>query len=158
MVAYVGHPGRGLDIGDEGLVLSSSGSACHVRWESGGLTGQITLTATNDLVPGEHSSPSAKHAYTSIEDAFGEDALVSCAVRDVYEAEGEAGLLQALAQEGHLTTLADAVEEAVGVVATRIRQDPSFQTVLGQLDDHEGDNLVNLAAVMLVREAFDKEA
>jgi len=147
-VSYCGDGGDGLVIDDKGKVLSAAGSGSHVMWSTGKRKGEITLTANVDLVA------TRTVAY---EDDLDSGGLVSVAVRDTYDSGGEVALLNALNEEGHLATFAPIAEEALQMVASRIRQDPSIREVLAQLDDDEGSGFVALAASVLLRDAFGGE-
>lgn len=142
-VSFVGseYDGDRLTVGDEGKVLSNGGSASHVLWATGDREGQITLTANNDLLAAEGQS--VHH-----------EALVSMAVRDVYDRRGNSGLLRVLANEGHLAAISPVAEEALELVTARIRDDAAVQEVLASLDDDEADGFVSFAALALMRDAF----
>lgn len=147
-VTYVGseYDGDRLTIGDQGKVLSNGGSASHVIWASGERQGAITLTNNGDLLPMEQENPYQAQGH-----------LVSLSVRQVYDRRGETGLYRVLAEEGHLSALAPAAEEALGIVTARLREDPAVQEVLASLDDDEGDAFVSYAALALMRETFGEQ-
>lgn len=142
-VSYVGDTDNGLSVGDRGKVVSSDGNASHVLWMTGAKAGEIVLHDHFDLVVSSNLPT----------DNF-DSGLVSFSVRQTFERYGSVGLLNALNEEGHLATFTDIAEDAVTMVASRIRQDPSFQEVLGHLEPEEGDDVVVLAASVLLRDAF----
>lgn len=144
-VAFCGDPDAGLQPGDRGKVLSSAGAASHVLWATGSRSGEILLVGNLDLVASQQ---------TQTYDDLDSGALVTIAVRDTFEQSGSAGLLNALNEEGHLTTFAGIAEEAVQAVAKMIRQDPSISEVLAALDHEEGAEFIALATTALLRDAF----
>jgi hypothetical protein len=83
--------------------------------------------------------------------------LVTIAVRDTFDSQGQVGLLNALNEEGHLATFASIAEEAMHTVAARLRQDPSITEVLAHLDPEEGAEFVSFTASILLRDAFGQE-
>lgn len=145
-VAYCGDGDHGLQVGDRGKVLSAAGNHSHVMWTTGARSGEVTLTDNLGLVTSTH----AAQTYDDLDAG----SLVTIAVRDVYDNEGGVGLLNALNEEGHLATFAPIAEDAVSMVAGRIRQDPSIQEVLAHLDPDEGDEFVVFAASILLRDSF----
>lgn len=145
-VSYVGDGEDGVVIGDVGKVVADAGDASHVRWASGSREGQITLVPDLDLVVARATS----HV---LADSM-ETALVSVAVRDVYDSAGEAGLLNALNDEGHLATFSQIAEEAQQIVATRLRTDPSMVEVLARLEPEEASEFITFTASVLLRDAF----
>jgi hypothetical protein len=145
-VAYVGDGDHGLQPGDCGKVLSSAGTASHVMWATGARAGEVILLSNMDLV----ASSAGARTYDDLDGGH----LVTIAVRDVYDVRGEVGLLNALNEEGHLATFAPIAEEAISMVAARIRQDPSIQEVLSHLDPDEGAEFVAFAASVLLRDSF----
>lgn len=144
-VAYAGEEGDGLSVDDRGRVLVAGMTGSHVLWQSGGLSGQITLTANHELTVLHGARPC---------DSLDSGGLVAFAVREVYDQGGDAGLLNALNDEGHLATLGSLAEEALGLVAARLREDPSFKEVLAQLDPDDGAEFVAFAASVVLRDAF----
>lgn len=144
-VAFCGDPDAGLQPGDRGKVLSSEGSASHVLWATGSRSGEILLVGNLDLVASHQT-----YAYDSLDSGV----LVTIAVRDTFEDAGSPGLLNALNEEGHLTSFASIADEVMQAVAARIRQDPSIAEVLAVLDPEEGAEFVSLATSVLLRDAF----
>lgn len=148
-VSYIGDPGDDLDIGDTGKVIASDGQASHIRWLTGKSEGQITFNDDFDLVV-----ISKEVGY----DDLMSGSLVTVAVRNTFDKLGQAGLLNALNDEGHLSVFQPIAEEAISMVAARIRQDASFVEVLSELDSEEGNDFVTYASLALLNDAFgDRE-
>jgi hypothetical protein len=146
-VAFVGHPSDGVEIGDEGLVLQAGNTGSHVKWKTGAAKNTITLVGNDDLVI---NGSLAKHPLT---DGLEGD-VVGISVRATFDRRGAVGVLNALNEEGHLSAFGQIAEDAMQMVASRIRQDPSFVEVLAVLDPDEGASLVEVAAASLLRDAF----
>jgi hypothetical protein len=151
-VSYVGPPSDRLAMGDQGRLLSVSGSVGHVMWESGACQGQTSAHYDIDL-----ATTGSQGVQASIEDSLEVGGLVTFAVRDAYDTGGEVGVLNALAESGHLASFGDIAEEALTLVSTRIRRDASFQAVLADLDPEEAEGVLRLASACLIRDAFTSE-
>lgn len=152
-VAYVGLPRvGGLALGDRGRVLAEDGSCVHVRWASGALSGQVTPIDFHDVAD---QPPARRQASASemLQDSLSVPALTVTGARETYDAEGEAGLLTAMAEAGLLAGLSQAAEEALEAVAARVRTDDAVHAVLASLEPEEADSLVSLAASALLRDA-----
>jgi hypothetical protein len=154
-VSYIGHPDRGLTVGDRGRVLSTSGQASHVMWLTGARTQAVDLVDHEDLVCGQTRTATAVES--PFEDSLEVPSLSMIAVRDTYDASGETGVLNALNEAGHLAGLSQVAEEALEVVIARVKNDQAMTTVLGQLDPDEADGLARLTAAVLLRDAFGGE-
>ena len=150
-VSYIGDPTEELDIGDTGKLLVSDGHASHVRWLTGASEGEISLVPDDQLVM------VAVEPRSSYYDSLDGGRLVHVAIRNVFDRFGQVGLLNALNDEGHLSTFQPIAEEAIAMVASRIREDPSFVEVLGELDGDEGDEFVMYASFTLLKDAFGEE-
>jgi uncharacterized protein YoaH (UPF0181 family) len=148
-VIYVGLAAEGLQPGDKGRCLLRDNRAAHVLWSTGGLAGQESLVYADDL-----SAEAQQRAASLVEDSLEFASLQTFSVRDVYETQGEAGVINAMAQLGHLAAFSDIAEEAIALVAARIRQDPSFREVTATLDEEEGESVIRLASACLIRDAF----
>src|SRR5690606_9284029 len=149
-VAYVGDGDHDLLPGDRGKVASAERDASHVLWTTGAQAGNIIFHSNFDLISeGKGSRP------TTVDSLDGP--LVSVAVRDTFERFGSTGLLNALNDEGHLSAFSGIAEEALEMVATKVRQEPAFREVLAQLEPEEGDEVVILASLALLRDAFGEE-
>lgn len=153
-VSYIGDGVGGLALGDQGRVIADAGSAAHVLWTSGSLRGQMSLVGYEDLV-----EPTGRQAsvVATVDDSLGDGPLVVTAVREVYDTFGPDGLLSALADEGHLASLASAAEEVFETVAGRVRSDPAFREVLARLDGEEQDAFVTHTTTALLRDALGRE-
>ena len=148
IVSYIGYSQHGLSIGDEGKVLSNAGSASHVRWLTGTAQDQVTLVMNEDLVP------SPQHA--GVEDELA-SSLLTFSVRDIYDEQGELGVLSALSSEGHLTSFAQIADEALGWVQDRVGSDPSVREALAHLEPHEQIDTLMYMSMALLRDAFGRE-
>lgn len=149
-VAYAGVPTDGLDIGDEGRVLSAEARACHVQWRTGRRKNEIDFVSDLDLVV-QAATPS------ELAESF-ESGLVAFAVREVADRQGPIGVLARMSRDGHCAAFEEIAEEALGYVATKLREDPSFTEVLSHLEADEGDELVSIAAEALLRQSFGVRA
>jgi hypothetical protein len=147
-VAYVGDGEHGLVPGDRGKVLSAEDGAAHVLWMSGVAQGQTIFHDNYDLV---------SHEVEAFDTDFYGSPLVTTSVRETYDREGPEGLLNALNEEGHMSVLSPIAEDALGLVANKIKHEPAFIEVLGELDELEADHLVSLAAFALLRDAFGED-
>jgi hypothetical protein len=148
-VVFDGPESEGIVRGDQGTLLARDGAhAAHVLWATGSRAGDTTLVWEADL------AAVGRRTASLIEDSLEFGGLTSFAVREVYDTEGETGVLNAMAQIGHLQTFASIAEEALAMITARIRQDPSFREVCAQLDEEEGESLVRLASACLIRDAF----
>lgn len=151
-VSYVGDGlGResGLVLDDRGKVVASTPTCSHVSWRTGALKGQIILVPNHDLV---------ETRTAVVRDDSLDGPLVSGAVAQTYDKGGARRLLASLAEDGHTAGFAAIAEEAFALVSARIRQDPSFRSVIAQLDPSAGDDLISLASITLLREAFGEVA
>lgn len=150
-VTYVGLADDGLQPGDTGrLLVIASAHAAHVQTATG-----VYLVPMEDLV--EDRGRTAALAVDLLEDSLDYGGLATTAVREVYDTEGSAGVISVLASGGHLSGFAEIVEEALTLVASRIRTDPSFRSVVATLDEDEAEAVVRQASASLIREAFGEE-
>lgn len=140
-VSYIGEHAD-IEVGDRGKVLAGAGpSASHVRWDTGKKAGTITMEAHYDLV-------------VEREPHVPDGGLVTTVVAKAYERDGTVGMLNALSTEGHLASFPTIAEEAARLVNARIREDPIIQRAIAHLDPEEATELVSLATVSLLRDAF----
>jgi hypothetical protein len=149
-VAYTGPANEGLILGDHGRLLVLASGSAHVSWETGTLAGQITPVALYDLSPAR----SVMTVQSDLDDSLDVAGITLVAARDLYDADGEVGVINAMAESGHLAAFQDIAEDALALVASRVRNDVSFREVLGQLDDEEGERVIRFAAACLIRDAF----
>jgi hypothetical protein len=153
-VSYVGYGTRdGLALEDSGKVLLSSATASHVLMATGQRSGDICLVANDDLVVTRAASTSA----SELDDSLSEGSLVTTAARDTFDRYGSVGLINALNAEGVLSCFDGIAEEALGLVAARIRHDPAIRCVLAELDDEDAEEVVQHATATLLRDAFGYE-
>lgn len=148
-VAYCGDGDESLGVDDRGKVISAGKTGSHVLWQTGKRAGDITLTPNFDLV--------SMGGGAQIDYGLDSGSLVSFAVRDVFDRSGPGGLLSALTEEGHTASWTAIAEDAMAMVAQRIRQDPSIHEVLGQMDEDDGSEFISIATVALLRDAFRED-
>lgn len=147
-VSYVGEGEDDLEVGDQGRVVASDRGASHVVWSTGEREGRIDFISNLDI-----TALSSPIPYEDLDTG----PLVTFAIRATYDRYGPQGLLGALADEGHLNLFMPVIEDAVMMVASRIRQDVSFQEVLSKLDAEDGSEFVIYAASALLRDAFGED-
>lgn len=140
-----------LTSGDHGSVLArADDESAHVMWSTGALAGQVTLEFDSDLVGvGQRG-----HIEAAIDDSLEVGGFVVEGVRQIYDVGGATGLLNAMAEGGHLAAFGDIAEGAVEFISGQIRRDPSFRAATAQLDPEEGEGLIRLASFALLRDAF----
>ena len=149
-VYYSGDGQHGGQVGDVGRVLSAGGGAAHVKWASGGRAGLVSLEDADDLEP-------RRTVAALLEDSIEFGDLRVEAAREAYDEQGAHGVLAMLAERGHLMSFAEIAEEALTLVAARVRRDPSVREAIGQLDEDEGDQVVRVASAALIYDAFSLE-
>lgn len=151
-VTYVGDDAM-TGVGTRGSCLSMTGSShAHVLWVEGAKTGVVEIVMVDDLLPYRtgHRAVGPSLAAEQMQDSLDMPPLTTVAARDTYDDLGEDGLITALDEHGHLAVLASYAEEAIGYVASRIRQDPGFGAVLSQLDADEADALAQRVASTVI--------
>lgn len=148
-VTYVGPGNEYIAPGTEGRILMlASATSAHLQVTSGA----VLLVETDDLAPlGRTASRDI------LADSLEVGGLSTFAVRQTFDEEGETGVLNAMASLGHLAAFVEIAEEAIVLVSSRIRTDPSFREVLAHLDEEEGEAVLRLASACLIRDAFDGE-
>lgn len=150
-VAFIG---TGELFGHTGKLLARAGHGGHVKWASGPKTGQVTMVDVDDLVPAGAAVRTTAVARDDLEDSLEVGGLSFSAVQHVQAIEGTLGVLHFAANSGYLTNFQDIAEDTFLHVAGRLRQDPAFREVLAQLDETDGDALVQLATRSLLHDAF----
>lgn len=169
-VAYAGEDSLRIGLGSRGKILSSGGSSAHVMWYEGTSAGQVSLVDMDDLVPdrqGRYKTSSLDPHGDSMADQFDNSlsepinahqaGMEVLAVRETYDSYGEDGLLNALAEAGHIAPLTHYAEEALAYVATCLRHDPGLGEVLAQLDEGEKESLLVRVASGLLSGAIEEE-
>lgn len=152
LVSYSGADGYDdLFVGDHGKVLVADGEIAHVMWTTGSRAGTVTITEA-ELLTG--SSDYEMTVSGSLDDSLEVGGLVAFSARNVYDEGGASGLLDMMAVNGHLSGFLDIAEEALGLVAHRIRHDPSIRVITAGLDEDEAETLVRVASAALIRDAF----
>lgn len=147
-VSYTGMDADGVSLGDQGAVLAASGPRAEVMWYTGSRTNQVTIVDEFDLVV------TGSRVSDGLEDSLEVGGLVTFSARHAYDEGGEVAILNQMADAGHLAAFADIAEEALSMVAARLRQDASFRAVTAQLDEEEAEGVLRLASSCLIRDAF----
>jgi hypothetical protein len=152
-VCYVGDGSDGRALGDRGRLLLRSGSSGHVRWDDGTIAPHYLA----DLEALAWSRQAAAVAADGLEDSLEVGPIQTVAVREAYEAEGSAGVLNQLSTTGALGGFAEIAQEARELVVARLRQDPTLGQATAALDDDEREDLILTATYALLRDAFSGE-
>ncbi len=150
-VAYTGPETDGLIVGDKGRVVLADGNVFHVLWSTGAMQHQSTPHYEGSLVTYSAISNDM------LDDSLDLGGLSTFSARKSFDAGGEAQVVAEMNEEGHLASFADIAEEALVMVAARVRQDPSFRVVASELDEEEADGVVRYASACLIRDAFGSE-
>lgn len=135
-----------LQPGSRGRILVQA-SATHVHFQ--GSSGAVFLVENEDLSPLVR-----KASQDPLADSLDVGSISVFAVREVFDSEGEMGVIQSMASLGHLAAFGEIAEEAITLISSRIRQDPSFREVLAHLDEEEGESVLRMAAACLMRDAY----
>lgn len=154
-VSYIGPQVDGLEVGDRGEVISAGDGASHVLWHTGSKQGAVVLTDHYDLSLGQKKV--AATIDDGLDDSLDVGTLTVTGAREVFDTEGETGILNVMAEQGHLASFATIAQEAQDLILTRIRNDPSFRSMAAQLDDEEAESVIRLATAVLMRDAFGVE-
>jgi len=131
--------------------LVVSGHCAHVQWKTGSLAGQVSLVDTLDLEPLSSRQGSVEEA---LNDSLEVSGLGTFTARQIYDEGGSHALLNAMADSGKLSAFHEIAEDALVLVAERIRTSASFTALAAHLDEDEADEMVRLAAAALIRDAF----
>ena len=151
-VAYTGPEEHGLQVGDRGKVLAVDGQVCHVLWSTGARQNQADALYEGSLVV-----MSAAGSDMGLDDSLEVGGLVSFSARNSYDSGGSAQVLSEMAEMGHLASFGEIAEEALALVAARIRQDPSFRMIAHDLEEEEAERVYRLASACLIRDAFGSD-
>jgi hypothetical protein len=148
-VSYIG---MGPDFGHQASLLTTRGHAAHVKWASGPHAGAVTMVDTDDLVPTNQRA--ARVERDELADSLDVGTIAATGVRAVQDAEGTVGVLGMLVRGGHLGDLQEIVDDAMATVVAHLRRNAGLREVVSQLDDDEGEDLVQTTAHVLLRDAF----
>lgn len=149
-VTYIGMDvGEGPSLGDQGRVISADGGVCHVLWSTGAVEHQVTAHYDSDLSLAGHTASA-----DGLEDSLEVGGLVTFSVRNVYDSGGSPAVVNQMAEMGHLGAFSEYAEEAIALVAARVRQDPSVRAVTANLEEDEAEHVYRLASACLIRDAF----
>lgn len=156
-VSFVGvKTATGPSIGDLGTVLSDAGDSGHIMWTEGQAKGSVDFLNYDDVVK-TNGKTAALAPDIDMSDTLAFGPTTHVAVRETYDSEGEQGLLAALDEAGHLSSIESVAETVLDAVASLIRSDDTMSTVLAQLDDDEADRFVSTTARALVADVFGAE-
>lgn len=150
-VAYTGPQEGGLVVGDRGKVVVTDGNVCHVLWSTGSKEHQITALYESSLVA---VSGGNTHG---LDDSLEVGGLVTFSARTTFDNGGSAAVVAEMAEMGHLASFGDIAEEALALVAARVRQDPSVRVATSVLEDEEAESVIRHASACLIRDAFGAE-
>lgn len=150
-IEYTGLKTETLAPGDQGSVLVVSGHNAHVQWRTGSLAGKVTLEDTDDL----HALGSRQGAVeAALDDSLEVSGIGTVTARQIYDEGGSSALLNAMADAGKLASFQDIAEEALTLVAARLRSSDSFTAMSSHLEDDEREDLLRVASAALIRDAF----
>lgn len=150
-IEYIGLKTEHLNPGDQGSVLAVSGRAAHVQWRTGSRAGEVTLEDSDDLHPLGSRQMAVEAA---LDDSLEVAGIGTVTARQIYDEGGSRALLNAMADSGRLASFQDIAEEALALVASRIRSSESFAALSSHLEEDERDDLVRTASAALIRDAF----
>lgn len=149
-VAYTGMDTDHVVLGDTGSVLAVEGSVAHVKWASGSATGAVVPVYAHDL-----SVVGGRVLEATLADSLEVGTLMAFSARRSFDEGGEVAVLNQMVAHGHMAFFSAIAEEALTLVTSRIRTEPSMRAVLADLDEEEGEGVLRLAAACLIRDAFD---
>jgi hypothetical protein len=136
--------------GEHGQVLATDSHYAHVQWDNG----RVSMHELDELTA---VSVSRDEVAASLADSLSVGGMEVTSARSVYDDSGPAGLLNFLAESGHLGSFTDIAEEALLLISQRVRTDPVLFNATAGLEDEEREDLVRLASVVLIRDAFGTE-
>lgn len=143
-VAYLGDGADGLAPATGTLLAFASHRAAHVKWNTGPRTGQIDAVDLYDLMPAASVA-----ALTAAAQAVG-----TMPVRRVYAAEGETGVVNYLSHIAHLAAWQQIAADAHQYVIGKLKADAAMDQVWEELDGAQVEKVAELAATVLLRDAF----
>jgi hypothetical protein len=111
----------------------------------------VDLYDTDDLQP---LTPRQGTLEDALDDSLDIAGLGTFTARQLYDETGPTGLLNAMADAGHLAAFQDIAEDALALIAERLRTSSAFTTLAAHLDDDEAEQMVRLASATLIRDAF----
>lgn len=172
MATYIG---EGENFGAEAEVLSLAPNSAWVRYVTGARTGELELVDDLDLTPLESRSRYAAATevksppvpvlpqpvmapVTASRDELDDSLDVGLPMRvgaaAVQQTQGTLGVLTMLAHRGDLHRLSTVVDDALIMVANRIRNDSGVCQITSQLDEDDAENLVQMASLALLHSVF----
>jgi hypothetical protein len=142
----VGSPVGDLQPGDEGRVLTATATAAHVKWADG----SYSMVHVEDVSP----VSGVMSVEATLDDSLDVIGFERIAARDVFEDDGPEGLLNQMSASGHLASFAEIAEDTLDHITGLIRQDHGFMSVVASLDEREQAEMLRLASIVLIRDAF----
>lgn len=138
-------------LGDAGTVIALDpvSHTAHVMWSEG-----ARAYCTDPMYL--HSLAAKGRNDDGLDDSL-EVGQLSFSARKVFDSEGPEMLVSAMSEFGHLGSFATYAEEAVALVASRIRSDPEFRAVIAELDEDEAETVFRTASICLIRDAFQED-
>lgn len=151
VITYTGEPRQGVRSGDQGKALVISPTYVHVMFHTGAAAGQVVMCDRNDLESARRDEVTA-----SLDDSL-EFGFEATAAQDLDEGDGVLGVVASLDERGYLAPLSDAADEAIALVASRVRQDHGIRQVLAGLDADSGELVIQHAAMSVLRDALQDD-
>lgn len=152
-VAYTGPENRDrIEPGDEGRVLVSSPTGCHVIMREGARQGEVFMVPPEDLTV--LATPRHSMDDSLSDGTLDETPFLTTAVRRVYDHNGEKGLITALANRGELPDFEPIADEMVQHILASVRSHPMIIRVVAELDEEEGESLIQTLAVAAINDAL----
>lgn len=152
-VSYIGDDADGLSLGDKGQLLAFANdrqSHAHVQWHTGARTGQITMTAVDDI----DNSSQKYQRHDDLADSLEVGPMTVTGAREVFNSAGAEGTLVHLAAEGHLIGLATIADQALDWTCAKIRTETTFMTAIAALDPDEQEEIIHMAACTALRDTY----
>lgn len=156
VVSYIGPDGvGGLASGDQGRVLATdyASGAHHVMWSTGARRRQVDAIYENCLADADELR-TASRSMDGLDDSLDVGSLVTFSARRTFDVGGPDAILNQMSESGHLASFTGYAEEAITLVSSRIRHDPSFLAVTAELDEDEAEDVFRTVSACLIRQAF----
>lgn len=152
-VSYIGDGRGGLNLGDHGRILAhASMSAGHVQWLDGARRGQVDVVDFEDIAP---STRRVVAMQDGLEDSLEVGPIVVTSnARHVFDVDGGPGLISLMASTGRLASFDEIADEAFALVQDRVSRSASVREVLAELDEDDRADVVHMASLTLLHDAF----
>lgn len=157
-ITYIGPDADGLVLGDKGTLLAFASNDtepddyAHCLWHTGIRTGQPTLVRIGDIDNASKKYQQAHH--DDLADSLDVGPIQTVGAKQVHASGGVDGVLVYLSTEGALANLPRYTEEALSLVASKIRSDQVIMSHLGALDVDEQEEIIAQAALRSLGNAF----